>query len=146
MGYCENLRKLCESKGWNQADLAARLGMSRSSLSRILRGVQEPKVGLAHEMAHGLTVKRLGRWRYFHLPAWKREGYADYVGKAHFDYGAYLAKLRAGHPRRDPAAGYYWRYELLVSYELEREGADPDRLFAEGFPAAGFEASPEGLR
>jgi hypothetical protein len=101
---------------------------------------------LAHEMAHGLTVKRLGRWRYFHLPAWKREGYADYVGKAHFDYGAYLAKLRAGHPRRDPAAGYYWRYELLVGYELEREGADPDRLFAEGFPAAGFEASLEGLR
>jgi hypothetical protein len=33
-----------------------------------------------------------------------------------------------------------------VGYELEREGADPDRLFAEGFPAAGFEASLEGLR
>jgi putative transcriptional regulator len=56
MGYCDNLRRLCESKGWNQADLAARLGLSRSSLSRILRGVQEPKVGLAYELAQMLGV------------------------------------------------------------------------------------------
>lgn len=56
MGYPENLQKICEQKGLGQAELAAGLGLSRSTLSRILRGVQEPKLTLAYELAKALGV------------------------------------------------------------------------------------------
>jgi transcriptional regulator with XRE-family HTH domain len=56
MGYAENLRRLCALRGIDQAGLAARVGVSRSSMSRILSGVQEPKLGVAWAMARVLGV------------------------------------------------------------------------------------------
>lgn len=56
MGYPENLQKLCELRGLSQSDLAVQLGVSRASLSRILRGVQEPKLGFANQLARILDV------------------------------------------------------------------------------------------
>ena len=51
MGYSENLQRLCVQKGLDQALLAERLGVSRSSISRILSGAREPKLGLAARLA-----------------------------------------------------------------------------------------------
>jgi transcriptional regulator with XRE-family HTH domain len=51
MGYPENLQRLCVQKGFDQALLAEHLGVSRSSISRILSGVREPKLGLAARLA-----------------------------------------------------------------------------------------------
>lgn len=56
MGYVEKLQKLCQLRGIDQSSLAARLGLSRSSMSRILSGAQEPKLRLAHELARALGV------------------------------------------------------------------------------------------
>ncbi len=56
MGYAEKLQRLCALKGIDQAALAERLGLSKSSISRILGGVQEPKVRLAYELARALGV------------------------------------------------------------------------------------------
>lgn len=50
------MQKLCARRGIDQAALAARFGLSRSSMSRILSGVQEPKLRLAYELAQMLGV------------------------------------------------------------------------------------------
>jgi hypothetical protein len=36
---------------------------------------------IAHEVTHQLTGDAIGPVRYYRLPQWVREGYADYVGK-----------------------------------------------------------------
>src|SRR3954453_20190018 len=56
MGYAERLQKVCALRGMDQAALASRLGLSRSSVSRILSGVQEPKLSVAHALAKALGV------------------------------------------------------------------------------------------
>jgi len=56
MGYSENLQKLCAMRSMDQTALASRVGLSKSSISRILNGVQEPKLRLAHELARALGV------------------------------------------------------------------------------------------
>lgn len=56
MGYAEKLQKLCALRGLDQSALAERVGLSKSSMSRILSGVQEPKLRLAHELARVLGV------------------------------------------------------------------------------------------
>ncbi len=77
---------------------------------------------IAHEITHNLTAQFLGTWAYFHLPSWKREGYADYVGKGgDFDFPKNLALFKKGDPSLDPkASGLYLRYHLLVAYLLDR--------------------------
>lgn len=56
MGYAEKLQKLCVQKGLDQAVLAEAVGLSRSSISRILSGAQEPKLGVAWKLARLLGV------------------------------------------------------------------------------------------
>ena len=56
MGYCEKLQKLCALRGMDQATLASRVGLSRSSMSRIISGVQEPKLSVAQAIAKVLGV------------------------------------------------------------------------------------------
>lgn len=56
MGYADKLQKLCALRGMDQSTLAERLNRSKSSISRILSGVQEPKLSLAHELAKALGV------------------------------------------------------------------------------------------
>jgi hypothetical protein len=77
---------------------------------------------IAHEITHNLTQRFLGAWAYWHLPVWKREGYADYVGKGgDFDFQKNLALFRAGDPSLNPrGSGLYLRYHLLVAELLDR--------------------------
>jgi transcriptional regulator with XRE-family HTH domain len=56
MGYADKIRKLCALRGFDQSSLAERVGVSKSSMSRILSGMQEPKLGLAQELARALGV------------------------------------------------------------------------------------------
>ncbi len=56
MGYSEKLQKLCVLRGIDQAKLAAQLGLSKSSISRIVSGVQEPKLLIAYDLAKALSV------------------------------------------------------------------------------------------
>ncbi len=86
---------------------------------------------LAHEITHTLTADRMGL-AFFELPAWVREGYADYVGRGPaFDYEGTRALLLAGDRTLDPAAsGLYLRYVLLVAHLLDREGWPVEALLA----------------
>ncbi len=56
MGYSENLQKLCALRSMDQATLAGKVGLSKSSISRILSGVQEPKLQVAYDLAKALGV------------------------------------------------------------------------------------------
>jgi transcriptional regulator with XRE-family HTH domain len=56
MGYTEKLQRLCALRGFDQSRLAERIGISKSSMSRILNGTQEPKLRLAQELARVLGV------------------------------------------------------------------------------------------
>lgn len=56
MGYTDKLQKLCVLRGLDQVTLARSVGVSKSSMSRILNGTQEPKLLLAYEIAKTLGV------------------------------------------------------------------------------------------
>ena len=75
---------------------------------------------VAHEIAHQLTGADIGPLRFYRLPRWVREGYADYVGKGdsfHYDEGkrAFLSEA----PEMDQKSGLYSRFHLLVAYLLD---------------------------
>lgn len=56
MGYAEKLKRLCAIRGLDQSALSERLGVPKSSMSRIFSGVQEPKLMLAFRLAKELGV------------------------------------------------------------------------------------------
>jgi hypothetical protein len=110
---------------WNvflrRADIARNILFRRDG--RTPSGPDRPlSYFIAHEITHNLTQRFLGPWAYWHLPVWKREGYADYVGKGgDFDFKKNLALFRAGDPSLDPrGSGLYLRYQLLVAELLDR--------------------------
>ncbi len=87
---------------------------------------------VAHEVAHSLIHRALGYRRERALPAWVREGYADYVGRgAGLDFARALAAFRAGDETMSPRrSGLYLRYHLRVAYLLDRRGLTVAQLFA----------------
>ncbi len=56
MGYADKLQRLCGLRGIDQTALAARVGLSKSTISRIMSGLQEPKLSLALNLANVLGV------------------------------------------------------------------------------------------
>ena len=56
MGYTDKLQKHCSLQGLAHSALAAKVGLSKSSISRILSGTQEPKLLLACELAKALGI------------------------------------------------------------------------------------------
>jgi hypothetical protein len=88
---------------------------------------------IAHEIAHTLTGQGVGGLAYHRLPQWKREGYADYVGKgAAFNYEEAKRAFLAGDRRMDWAkSGLYWRFNLLVAHLLDKQHWSVQRLLDE---------------
>jgi hypothetical protein len=85
---------------------------------------------VAHELAHTMVARRLGRLAYTRLEVWQREGYADYLGKGgSFDPASTLRDFRANEPSLDPVrSGLYLRYHLLVAHLLDDEGMTAQEL------------------
>jgi hypothetical protein len=75
---------------------------------------------LAHEMTHSLEALYLGRLACARLPEWKREGYADLIGKGDtFSLPSTLLAFRNHEPTLDPkASGLYLRYQLLTEWAM----------------------------
>ncbi len=88
---------------------------------------------ITHEITHTLTGQAVGPIDYHRLPQWKREGYADYVGKgAAFNYDDARQAFLANDPKMDWAkSGLYWRFHLLVAHLLDKQHWDVNRLLAE---------------
>jgi hypothetical protein len=85
---------------------------------------------VAHEITHQLTGQALGPARYFQLPRWVREGYADYVGKGNsFQYSEARRTFLARAPEMDwNKSGQYLRFHLLVAYLLDHQHWTVDQL------------------
>ena len=88
---------------------------------------------VAHEITHTLTVQAVGSYRYYKLPQWIREGYADYVGKgAAFNYEEVRRAFLANEPELDwKKSGLYLRFHLLVAYLLDKRHWTVQRLLNE---------------
>jgi hypothetical protein len=97
---------------------------------------------IAHEITHTLIADELGSARYWSVPAWKNEGYADHVAKGpDFHYQRALDRYRSGEREMDPIkSGLYLRYQLLVDFLLERRGKSVHELLYEEFEPARLEA------
>lgn len=107
---------------------------------------------IAHEIAHTMVARRIGRRAYHALEAWQQEGYADHIGKnGALDFEAARAALRAGDRELDPQrSGLYLRYHLLTIYALDHLGLSAEELLAQPRPRAPLEAAllanPRGAR
>ncbi len=88
---------------------------------------------IAHEITHSLTGQAIGAIAYHRLPQWKREGYADYVGKgATFNYEEVKQLFLANDPKMDYAeSGLYLRFNLLVAHLLDKQHWGVLRLLTE---------------
>jgi hypothetical protein len=87
---------------------------------------------IAHEIIHQLTGEAIGPLRYYQLPQWVREGYADYIGKgAAFDYHQARQAFLAHKPEMDwNRSGLYQQFHLLVAYLLDQKHWSVERLLA----------------
>jgi hypothetical protein len=96
----------------------------------------------AHEIAHSLAGEAVGPYTYHSLPAWIREGVADYIGLAEqVDFENLIERLRADDPELDPKrSGLYLRYRLLVAFFLDHEHWSLERLLASPMPQPEAEA------
>lgn len=88
---------------------------------------------IAHEITHTLTGQAVGPIAYHRLPQWKREGYADYVGKgAAFNYDEARKAFLANDPKMDWAtSGLYWRFHLLVAHLLDKQHWSVQQMLTE---------------
>lgn len=96
---------------------------------------------ITHEIAHSLEVHLLGRYAYIRLPAWKREGYADYLARdSEFVFAERLAALQNNAPEMDPrGSGLYLRYELFVAYLLDVARLPPAEMLTDSFAETALE-------
>jgi hypothetical protein len=112
------------------SDLVFRNEPSRNQ--RSLSGV------IAHEITHLLVRKRYGYWRNLTMPAWKKEGYAEYVaGDTTLDYETGVRLWKAN---PSDSSGYqYFKYYMLVKYLLEHDKLSVDDLFNREFDVEALE-------
>jgi hypothetical protein len=102
----------------------ARDAVFRASAShgeRSLSGV------IAHETAHLLIRRKLGLWRNLALPAWKKEGYAEYVAGGSTLPHEVGVRMWKANP--SDATGYrYFKDYMLVSYLLDHDKVSVEEL------------------
>ena len=105
-------------------------------------GVRTLSYYIAHEITHNLIARELGFVKYWQLPAWKNEGYADLVAKGgDFDFEHARDQLRRNEKDLDPAhSGLYLRFHLLVAYLLDHKGTSIADLLKSDFDQTQLEA------
>ena len=83
---------------------------------------------IAHEITHLLIKKKFGYWKNLTMPAWKKEGYAEYVaGGSTLDYETGI-KMWKDNPK-DGSGYQYFKYYMLVKYLLEHDRMSVENLF-----------------
>ena len=94
---------------------------------------------LAHEVTHLLIRDKFGYVKNITMPAWKKEGYAEYVsGGTTLDY-ATGASLWKANPKND--RGYqYFKYYMMVKHLLDTEKLKVEELFNRDFDRSALEA------
>jgi hypothetical protein len=94
---------------------------------RAIGGVRSLSAVIAHERTHGLIRGRFGILTSLTIPAWKREGYCDYVaGESSLTAQQVAALKQRGETH--PAILYFEDRER-VRLALEKEGKTVEQLF-----------------
>jgi hypothetical protein len=118
--------------GLTRAEFAVTI-LNRSDTAQdaiFARGYRRTLSGVvAHETTHVLQRRRLGLIGYGRMPAWIKEGYADYVARESTLSDADVARLRRD-GRSDPAI-FYHDARLRVADALAH-GESVDQLLASG--------------
>lgn len=91
-----------------------------------LGGVRTLSGTIAHEMTHRLVADQIGEWAALRLPAWKREGYPDYVAQETSIRPDDEALIRRLNPNARVLTYYDGRRR--VAAELARNGGSVDAL------------------
>ena len=119
----------------NEADVRSDLVFRNiaTNNSRSLSGV------VSHEVTHLLVRKKFGYLKNLTTPAWKREGYAEYVaGGSTLDYATGVSLWKVN-PQND--RGYqYFKYYMLVKYLLDHENFTVEDLFNRTIDETALEA------
>ena len=119
----------------NRADVQNDLVFRRAATynSRSLSGV------MAHEATHLLIRQKFGYLKNVTMPAWKKEGYAEYVAGGSALDQATGVKMWKANPKND--TGYqYFKYYQIVKYLLETEKLSVEELFSRDFDRSELEA------
>lgn len=119
----------------NKADVAQDLVYREAPANnqRSLSGV------VSHEVTHLLIRNKFGYVKNVTMPAWKKEGYSEYVGGGSTLDHETGVRLWKANPQND--TGYqYFKYFMLVKYLLETEKLTVDDLFTRDFDRAALEA------
>jgi hypothetical protein len=119
----------------NKSDLARDLVFRKAPANneRSLSGV------IAHETTHLLIRKKFGYLRNLTMPAWKKEGYSEYVaGGSTLDYETGLKMWKAN--PKDGTGYQYFKYYMLVKYLLEHDKLSVEDLFNREIDGASLEA------
>lgn len=93
---------------------------------------------IAHEVTHLLVRKKYGYFRNLTLPAWKQEGYSEYVaGETLLDYQTGV-RMWKEHPTDD--SGYrYFKYYMLVKYLIDVKKLNAEDVFGRHFDVHALE-------
>jgi hypothetical protein len=105
---------------------------SQTDSERSLSGV------IAHEVTHFLIREKFGYIKNVTMPAWKKEGYCEYVaGGPLLDYERGVQKWKQS-PAND--TGYrYFKYYMLVKYLIEIKKMSVEEMFTRDFDVASLE-------
>jgi len=119
----------------NDADVGQDLVFRKAPINnqRSLSGV------VAHEVTHLLIRKKFGYVKNVTMPAWKKEGYCEYVaGGSTLDYetGVRLWKANPG----DGTGYQYFKYYMMVKYLIETEKLTVEELFTRDIDRTALEA------
>lgn len=118
----------------NKSDVARDLVFRRTVANneRSLSGV------IAHETTHLLIRKKFGYWRNLTMPAWKKEGYAEYVAGG--PTLSYETGVRMWKENPKDGTGYqYFKYYMLVKHLLEHDKLSVEDLFNRDFDVQSLE-------
>jgi hypothetical protein len=88
---------------------------------------------IAHERMHALMARRYGTIACWRMPAWKTEGYCEFVGgdpSFGVEEGKWLIREGRG---EDSGPIRYFRYYAMVKYLLEVEGLTIDEVVSREF-------------
>lgn len=119
----------------NEADVGRDLVFRKAQTNnqRSLSGV------VSHEITHLLIREKFGYVKNVTMPAWKKEGYCEYIaGGTTLDYETGVRLWKAN---PNDATGYhYFKYYLLVKHLLENEKLSVEDFFTRDIDVAQLEA------
>jgi hypothetical protein len=119
----------------NEADMA-KDHVFRKALSYNTRSLSEI---VAHEVTHLLVREKFGYLKNITMPAWKKEGYAEYVGGGTTLDHVGGARMWKANPQND--RGYqYFKYYSLVKYLLDHDKLTVEELFTRDINQSELEA------